>query len=125
MTSFRIGVCAGLLLGAVTAGSLLAYAADRGKVSGIWFSYSGTLDDRALPTPKDAKVWMEISGPQATEMYRRLGASVQENNVCGDSDVERRRRGEVDCTREKSSGTAVCHVNFDLRTGKVWGGTIC
>lgn len=125
MTSFRIGVCAGLLLVAVTAGSLLAYAADRGKVSGIWFSYSGTLDDRALPTSKDAKVWMEISGPQAAEMYRRLGASVQENNVCGDSDMENRRRGEVDCTRTKSSGAVTCHINFDLRTGKVWGGTIC
>ena len=125
MTRFGTGVCTGVLLVATVAGSFVVYAADRGKVSGIWFSYSGTLDDRALPTSKDAKVWMEISGPQAAEMYRRLGVSVQENNVCGNSDVERRRRGEVDCTREKSSGTAVCHVNFDLRTGKVWGGTIC
>ncbi len=64
---------------------------------------------------------MEISGPRAAEMYRRLGPSVQENDVCGDSDMENRRRGEVDCTRTKSSGTVTCHVNFDLRTGKVWG----
>ena len=124
MTRFQTGVCVGLLLTAMMAGSLLAYAAERGKVSGIWFSYSGTLDDRALAKPNDAKVWMEISGAQAAEMYRRLGPSVQENNVCGNSDVERRRRGEVDCTREKTSGAATCHVNFDLRTGKVWGGTI-
>ena len=125
MPKFRIGMVLGMSLLAVTVGSFLAYAAERGKVSGIWFSYSGTLDDRALAKPDDAKVWMEISGPQAAEMYRRLGPSVQENNVCGDSDTERRRRGEVDCTREKSSGAATCHVNFDLRSGKVWGGTIC
>lgn len=125
MTRFRVGMRVGLLLAAVTAGPLFAYAAERGKVSGIWFSYSGTLDDRALAKPNDAKVWMEISGPQAAEMYRRLGPSAQQSNFCGDSDTEHRRRGEVDSTREKSSGAVTCHVNFDLRTGKVWGGTIC
>ncbi|MES2471998.1 MAG: hypothetical protein V4601_04050, partial [Pseudomonadota bacterium] len=75
-------------------------------------------------TAKDTKVWMEISGPLAAQMYRRLGQSAQVKDVCGDPDLKMRDRGEVNCTL-RNGGEAVCHVNFDLRTGRVWGGTIC
>ncbi len=123
MTKFRMGIVLGVSLLLATAGSFLAYARD-GKLSGDWFIYGGTLDDRTLPTAKDAKVWMQFSGPLAAQMYQRLGQSAQLKDTCGISDLKTRRRGEVDCTLQEG-GEAVCHVNFDLRTGKVWGGTIC
>lgn len=124
MTKFQMGIVLGVSLLAVTAGSFLAYAQADGKLSGDWFIYGGTLDDRARPTAKDAKVWIQISGPLAAQMYQRLGQSAQLEDTCGIPDLKTRRRGEVDCTLQED-GKAVCHVNFDLRTGKVWGGTIC
>ena len=124
MTKFRVGIVLGVSLLVVMAGSFLAYARDDGKLSGDWFIYAGTLDDRALPTATDAKVWMQISGPLAAQMYQRLGQSAQLKDTCGEPDLTTRRRGEIDCTLQKGE-EAVCHVNFDLRTGKVWGGTIC
>jgi hypothetical protein len=103
----------------------IAYAAsERGKLSGKWFLYSGGLGDHGPATAKDTKVWMEISGPVAIQMYQRLGRSTQVKDACGVSDLKIREKGEVSCTLQ-DDGEAVCNVNFDLRTGRVWGGTIC
>lgn len=120
MTGFRKGLLAGFPLLLLTA--VVAYGAgERGKLSGSYFVYGGSLGDSGPATAKDAKVWMEVSGPLASQMYERLGRGAQLKDGCS---AGTRKRGAVSCSLD---GTAdpVCHVNMDLRTGKVWGGTIC
>lgn len=122
MITFRRAVLAAVIF---ASGAALAYAATtRGELSGDWFVYSGSLSERGAPTAKDSKVWMEITGPLALQMYNGLGksAELKDSDVCGEGVY--RERGEINCSLEPGEG-ARCWVNFDLRTGKVWGGTIC
>jgi hypothetical protein len=120
MRKFRMVTVLGLSLAGVASLSLLAYAAG-GKYSGNYFVYSGGLGDREPPTGKDAKVYIDISGPLAAEMYNQLGKSAEQKSCS--ADTQKRQRGEASCSL--SDGQHRCFVNFDLRTGKVWGGTIC
>lgn len=110
----------GMSLLGVTAGSYLAYAAT-GKLTGDYIIYSGGLGDRGPPTRDDTKVWIGITGTLASDMYRRLGKQSELKNGCGASTREKKN---VSCSLDPQ-GAAVCHVNFDLRTGEVSGGTIC
>lgn len=100
-------------------------AADDRRLTGSWAVVSGMPGDTGPPTKEDAKILISIEGRPAAEMYRQLGPAVQENNVCSDSDLQERRRGEVVCTRRIKSGEYACYVGMDLRKGKVWGGTAC
>ena len=100
-------------------------AADDRRLTGSWMVFSGMPGDTGPPTKDDAKILISIEGRPAAEMYRQLGPAGQENNVCSDSDLQERRRGEVVCTRRIKSGEYACYVGMDLRKGKVWGGTAC
>lgn len=120
MGKHRTVAMLGLSLAGLVSLSLLAYAAG-GKYSGNYFIYSGGLGDREPPTSKDAKVYMDVSGPLATEMYNQLGKAAEQKSCS--ANTQRRQKGEVSCSL--SNGEHRCFINFDLRTGKVWGGTIC
>lgn len=125
MTRFGMGTIAGLSLAVVGAGTLFAAPTYTGKLSGYWMVFSGMPGDSGPPTKEDTKILIAIEGKPAAEMYRQLGPAVQENNVCGESDLQGRRRGEIDCTHRIKSGEYACYVGMDLRKGKVWGGTAC
>lgn len=128
MARFRMVMIAGLSLAVGGAGIIFAYAAAptyTGKLSGYWMVFSGMPGDTGPPTKEDTKILISIEGRPAAEMYRQLGPAVQENNVCGESDLQERRRGEVVCTRRMSSSEYSCYVGMDLRKGTVWGGTAC
>lgn len=128
MTRFRKGVIAGLSLAVAGIGAFFANAAEptyTSKLSGYWMIFSRMPGDIGPPTKDDAKVLISIEGKPAAEMYRQLGPAVQEDNACGDSDLRKRRRGEVVCTRWITSGEYACYVGMDLRKGTVWGGTAC
>jgi hypothetical protein len=120
MPKFRTIVLLCLSLLGVTAGSYLAYAA-AGKLSGDYIIYGGGLGDPVPPTKDDAKVWIGISGPLASDMYRRLGKQSELKDSCGGPTREKK---DVSCSLD-AQGNAKCYVNFDLRTGEVSGGTIC
>jgi hypothetical protein len=93
------------------------------KFSGEYSFYSGSLGEIALPTRKDAKVSMEISGTVAARMYGYMGAAAKINS-CNDTE-DTRSRDQLVCIREKTSGSVTCHFGFDMRTGKSIGGVIC
>lgn len=95
----------------------------RGKFSGEYFFYSGTLDDVSQPTAKDAKVGMWVSGPVAAQMFRHLGRT-SKISFCGDEKKETRSREELICSRD-NTGNARCYFGFDLRSGKSIGAIIC
>jgi hypothetical protein len=93
------------------------------KFSGEYAFYSGSLAERALPTRRDAKVWMEISGVAASRMYGYLGPAAKIDS-CSDTD-EARSRDKLVCFRSKGTGSVTCHFGFDMRSGKAIGGVIC
>lgn len=128
MTRSRMGMILALSFAGASAGAFLAYAAApsyTGKLSGYWMVFSGMPGDTGPPTKEDTKILISVEGKPAAEMYRQLGPAVQEHNACGDSDMHRRRRGEIDCTRRVKSGEYACYIGMDLRKGTVWGGTAC
>lgn len=93
------------------------------RFSGRYSFYSGSLGEIALPTRKDAKISMEISGTVAARMYGYMGAAAKIDS-CSDTE-ETRSRDQLVCVREKASGSVTCHFGFDMRTGKSIGGVIC
>lgn len=109
---------------ACLAGDAISQDAARGKFSGEYFLYGGTLDDRTLPTRKDAKVGMWVSGTVAAQMFRHLGPASR-INFCDDGKAEARSRGELICSRDRDTGKAQCYFGFDLHSGKSIGAIIC
>lgn len=125
MPKLRIAILLIVSFVFVTAVIFVGHAADDRRLTGSWSMFSGMPGDTGPPTKADTKVLISIEGKLAAEMYRQLGPAVQENNVCGESDLQERRRGEVACTRRMSSSEYSCYVGMDLRKGAVWGGTAC
>jgi hypothetical protein len=86
------------------------------KFSGEYDIFSGEIGEKGLPTGKDAKVGMHVSGVMASRMYRYLGAAAHTNS-CSDED-EARAKGDLVCVKSKASGKAECCFGLNLRSGK-------
>lgn len=85
--------------------------------------YSGELGDTYAPTAKDAKITIVLSGSAARDMFNALGTD--RADACKDEESTRvRYRDNIVCQRNKSK-RHVCHIGFDLKTGKSIGGIIC
>lgn len=94
-----------------------------GKFSGEFLFYGGTLDDRTPPTRRDTKLSIEVSGPFAAQLFRRMAGGPQQDN-CGDNQ-EWKARDELVCIRDRTTGKVDCYFGFDMRSGKSIGGVIC
>lgn len=102
----------------------ISQASNNGSISGTYSLYSGELgDELGLPNSKDAKVSMMVAGPLAARMYQRMGSGARSNS-CLESE-ETRARGNLMCTRKKSTGKAQCYFGFDLHSGKSTAGIVC
>ncbi|MBI3676263.1 MAG: hypothetical protein HY243_06565 [Proteobacteria bacterium] len=93
------------------------------KLTGEYFVYGGTLDDRRLPTIGEAKASISITGSVAVDMFRRMGKSASTAS-CEEGDETRARKNLV-CIREKATGATACYLGLDLKTGRLISGTIC
>jgi hypothetical protein len=86
------------------------------KFSGEYDLFSGEIGEKGLPTSKDAKVGMHVSGAMASRMYQYLGTAARANS-CSDED-ETRAKGDLVCVKNKVSGKAECYFGLNLRSGK-------
>jgi hypothetical protein len=113
-----------LTVAACWSGPAVSQDATRGKFSGEYYIYSGRPGDSGLPTKKDAKVGMMVTGPLAARMFQYMGSGATQRDTCVDGE-ETRVRDEVMCSRNKRTGKAECYFGFDLRSGKSTLGTTC
>lgn len=110
-------------------GLCAAFAAEQarntyGKLSGSWDEYSGELGDSGPPTANDTKVSFTFKGALAEELFRRLGARARVKDCIPDNIIEWRRRGDLDCIRDKETGL-MCSIGLDMKTGRSIIATEC
>jgi len=92
-------------------------------VTGDYLIYSGTLDDTRLPTPREAKAAIHLTGTLAQDLYRNLGPSAEREscNPAGHT----RSRGDLECDLRGGKGPAECWIGIDIKRGRSIGGVIC
>src|SRR6185437_1187862 len=93
-------------------------------LKGDYSEYSGLPGDSDLPTKKDAKVTIHITGNLAKDLFQHLGPSVEKADYCSiEGDTYRSRRDLVCVLRHKAE--AECWLGLDPATGKTFGGVVC
>jgi len=119
----------GLLFCALCACGGLSVAAEEKKPEitpfrgGQYMIHGGGLGDVYAPKTGDAKLYLELSGDAARGVFERLGRASEEKQCVEPGEVFR-RKGDIACTRSRGN-TYVCHLGFDLTTGKSVNASIC
>lgn len=115
-----------LLLGILIANADAAHAQGRfmaTTLTGDYYQFGGTLGEKTLPTAKDRKLSLMLTGPLAKDLFDHIGPDLKD--ACGAGPEHRERnRGDLVCIWEKSDGYA-CYIGLDVRTGKSMAGVIC
>lgn len=92
-------------------------------LKGDYYVYGGSIEDKTLPTPKDRKLSLMLTGPLAKELFDHIGPDVKD--ACGAGPDQRERsRGDLVCLWTKEEGYS-CYIGLDARTGKSVIGVIC
>ena len=117
-----------VILGSLVMACGPALSADQPKrqvLAGHFFLYSGEIGDWAAPKPKDTKLFLELEGAAAQQLYAALGAAL--NQPTEDANVMSRARGDLSCTFDKSAkaeAAYACYTGLDLKTGKSVNSTV-
>jgi len=90
---------------------------------GQYMIYGGGLGDVYPPKAGDAKLYLELGGEAARQIFDRLGRA-SEKKECAEQGEIFRRKGDVACTRSRRN-TYSCQLGFDLTTGKSTNASIC
>ena len=102
------------------------YPVDAKSLGGSYRLYSRDVGDWGAPRRDDTKVHFETTGPLAIAMFNNLGPSAIQKSICGDATLEEvRKKGDVDCAREKKTGDTRCYFSVDMRTGKSRYARVC
>lgn len=123
-------IAAGLTFGARAADDPAGKSANsyyhipKGKLSGSYMEYSGELGEIDAPTKRDTKVSLNLRGPLAADLYKRLGPGTKVRECIPDNIIEWRRKGDLDCILDKETGLE-CIFGLDLKTGRSIIATEC
>jgi hypothetical protein len=94
------------------------------KLAGDAMLYGGDIGDPTGPTPRDAKLFLDLTGKAAQRAYELLGASSEmHGGECDDPEVTSRHKGDVTCMHDKQG--YACYLGFDLVRGKSIASSVC
>lgn len=114
----------------------LIFAVSFGVFAGNWeFSYhpanvsyatyGSSLGDPTSPSKSDKKIAFEVKGQAAWEIFEAIGPDRRDSCFqMPDMHFRSRDDGKLVCTKTKE-GEYACYFDFDFKSGKSIGGSIC